>query len=193
MSSVTDLYYEVSACRTCQEFSSHYKFAPGCHGKGGKQLMIVGESSHKPSIDAGRYYDQGSVRWILADVIDLDRDCFLSDTIKCDKQYCSKKGKSLDKIAERCATRFLIKEFNLLKPQAIIAVGRIAFEFLTGNSGSFASRQSDGTTYYEKTSRIPVYPVIHPSYANMFYGLVPWQNVPYNNSFIDTVRRALNN
>lgn len=46
--------------------------------------MIVGESLHKPSIDANRYYDQGSVRALLEGVVDLDQDCYLSDAIKCD-------------------------------------------------------------------------------------------------------------
>lgn len=191
MDRVSALYSEVSACRKCAEFAEHHKFAPVCHGEGRLGIMIVGESSHKPSIDAGMYYAQGSVRSLLAGVVDLDRDCYLSDAIKCDKQFCSVKGKTLDKVALRCGTKFLSREIALLQPRAIVAVGRIAFEFLTGVAGDFVSRQNDGKRYLAKASKIPVYPVIHPSYANMYYGRVSWQNVPYAESFVQTVRNCL--
>ena len=187
MDRVSALYSEVSVCRQCPEFTEHHKFAPGCHGKGELGFMIVGESSHKPSIDAGKYYAQGSVRSILAGIVDLDRDCYLSDAIKCDKQFCSAKGKTLDRIAQRCSKRFLSQEISLLQPKAIVAVGRIAFEVLTGVTGDFISRQNDGRRYLSIGSKIPVHPVIHPSYANMYYGRVPWQSVPYAESFVQIV------
>ena len=188
---MNDLFSEVSACRQCREFSQHHKFAPGCHGSGGRGLMIVGESSHKPSIDAGRYYANGSVRSILGGVVDLERDCFLSDAIKCDKQFCSATGKALDKVAMRCCTKFLSREIALLQPKAIVAVGRIAFEFLTGFAGDFVSRQNDGKRYFATNLRIPVHPVVHPSNANRLYGKVPWQQAPYEESFVQIVRACL--
>ncbi|WP_245732572.1 uracil-DNA glycosylase family protein [Propionispora vibrioides] len=153
--------------------------------------MIVGESSHKPSIDAGRYYANGSVRSLLAEVVDLERDCHLSDAIKCDKQFCSVKGKTLNRVAERCCTRFLSREIALLQPTAIVAVGRIAFEFLTGITGGYVSRQNDGKGYFVADHRIPVHPVIHPSNANRMYGRVPWQIIPYAESFAQIVRDCL--
>ena len=191
MNKVSTLYSEVSTCMRCAEFSEHHKFAPDCHGRGGRGLMIVGESSHKPSIDAGRYYAQGSVRSLLDGVVDLERDCYLSDAIKCDKQFCSAKGKTLDGIARRCSSRFLSPEISLLQPKAIVAVGRIAFEFLTGVTGDFVSRQNDSRVYLETASLIPVHPVIHPSYANMYYGRVPWQILPYDQSFAQIVQNCL--
>lgn len=192
MEKVTKIYSEVSGCRLCPEFSEHHKFASTCHGRGKRGLMIVGESAHKPSIDAGRYYDQGSVRSILGDIVDLDYDCYLSDAIKCDKQFCSAKGKSLDKIAHRCSTRFLLQELALLKPEAIVTVGRIAFEILTGITGDFVSRQGDGRSYFTSNTHIPVHPVIHPSYANMYYGRVQWQqNSPYPQNFTHIVQSCL--
>lgn len=191
MDSIKALYSEVYSCRQCAEFREHFKFAAKCHGKGYRKLMIVGESSHKPSIDAGRYYDNGSVRSLLMGVVDLDWDFYLSDAIKCDKQFCSAKGRLLDNVAKRCCSKFLLKEVNLLQPRAIIAVGRIAFEFLTMSTGNFTSRQNDGKRYLAIGTSIPVYPVIHPSYANVFYGRVPWQNVPYGYSFIQIVRGCL--
>jgi uracil-DNA glycosylase family 4 len=137
------------------------------------------------------YYAQGSVRSLLKDVIDLDNDCYLSDAIKCDKQFCSVKGKTLDRIAERCTSRFLLNEISILQPKAIIAVGRIAFELLTGIKGKFISRQNDGKEYYVRASRISVHPVIHPSYANIFYGGMPWQQNSYDENFVQTVGKCL--
>lgn len=190
MNRVKELYSEVCACKQCPEFFEYHKFAPDCHGNGGRKIMIVGESPHKPSIDAGRYYDQGSVRSLLAGIVDLEKDCYLSDAIKCDKQFCSVKGKALDAVARRCCDKFLSQEIQLLQPKSIVTVGRIAFEFLTGITGNFISRQDDGKKYLVTGSNIPVYPVIHPSYANMYYGRVPWQNVSYAQSFAHIVRRC---
>ena len=192
MGGVTRVYSDVFECRQCPEFSEHYKFARDCHGKGNRGLMIVGESAHKPSIEAGRYYDQGSVRTLLAGIVNLDQDCYLSDAIKCDKQFCSAKGKTLDKIAQRCARKYLFQEIALLQPTAIVAVGRIAFEVLTGIAGDFVSRQGDGKRYFAITQNVPVHPVIHPSYANMYYGRVSWQQgISYQQSFVRIVEGCL--
>lgn len=191
MYSSVNVYSDVFSCRLCSEFSEYHKFAPGCQGGGGLGLMIVGESAHKPSIDAGRYYANGSVRSLLEGIVDLERDCYLSDAIKCDKQYSSAKGKTLDGIAKTCSSRFLSQEISLLQPKSILAVGRIAFKILTGFTGGFSSRQNDGNVYLETTSRIPVHPVIHPSYAAVHYGHVPWQSLPYDQCFVQIVQNCL--
>ena len=190
---VADVYAEVSFCTQCPEFVEYHKFAPVCHGNGDRGLMIIGESAHKPSIDAGKYYAHGSMRSLLNGVVDLERDCYLSDAIRCDKQFCSVKGKkTLDKVASRCCGSFLFREIALLQPKVIVAVGRVAFECLTGITGDYVSRQNDGKKYFVKNHCIPVHPVIHPSNANRMYGKVPWQQEDaYTKSVVQIVRSCL--
>lgn len=186
--SVQRLYEEVLQCEVCPKFTARYRFAPHCHGQGRLGIMIIGQCPSQGSVEAGRYYNQGSMRGLVQGILNLDRDCYLSDVIKCDTTYSTIRGNAESDLASLCGSRFLKREIELLRPHRIIAVGKHSFEYLTGVTGGFTERQNDGRDYYYTGADIPVHPIIHPSHANQFYGRVPHQT---QQTYSDNVRQIL--
>lgn len=179
--SIDGLHQTIAGCRACNFLKEYWRFSQESHGQCEAGIMVVGESSYRPSIEAGEYYASGSLRSTLSGIVDLDRECYLTDLVKCDKGYLNAKD-YIEAAATNCH-QFLEKEVELIKPTVIIAVGEMAFRYLTGITGQFSGRQGDGQQYVYKG--IPVVPIVHPSYGNVHYGKKPWQTTGYH----DSVRR----
>jgi uracil-DNA glycosylase family 4 len=175
----SSIYQDVLDCEACNCFEAKYRFALNCHGQGGLGIMLVGLCPSRASVEAGRYFNQGSLRTLAEGILDIDEDCYLSDVIKCDTEYSTVQNNALDSLAQKCGDLFLHRELNCLRPNVIVAIGRVAFEYLTGIDGRFSFRQSDGIEYHTQHLNIPVYPIIHPSYGNIHYGRAPHQQQPY--------------
>jgi len=140
--------------------------------------MVVGEASYRPSIENGQYYSAGALRNTVAKIVDLEKEFYFTDLIKCDKDYLDAK-KHLEFAAQNCY-HFLIEEIEVINPKVIIVVGELAFRYLTGVTGKFSGRQDDGQLYLYKD--IPIVPIVHPSYGTVHYGKKDWQNIGYHNS-----------
>lgn len=148
-------------CKKCTELSRHIQFPPHCHGNIDSGIMLISEGAYINSIKGGRYFTRGFLRDAIPD---LENRCYLTDVIKCDS--CGIKSKQF---VQRC-TDFLLLEIATLKPKAILAVGSLPFEVLTGQKGAFISKHGQRFTYYCKQFKgIEVIPLIHPSRANVYY------------------------
>lgn len=188
LNSLSDLHEQIALCRNCHSLKEYWKFASGVHGQCASRIMVVGESAHKESIDAGKYYARNSLRSILGETFDLDKECYLTDLVKCDKEFLESQS-GLEQAASSCFN-YLVKEIEFIEPKVIITVGELAFRYLTKISGSFIERQGDGERYL--FNNIPVIPIIHPSNQNRNYGKKSWQEISYGDSVKKIFIQALN-
>lgn len=182
------LHNNIVTCQACGFFKEQWRFSQETHGNHLADVMVVGESAYKPSIEVGKYYSAGVLRNTLTGTVDLEQQCYLTDVVKCDKSFLETK-EQLEAAALHCR-HFLLEEVEVVQPKVIIAVGELAFRYLTGISGAFTGRQDDGETYLYKNT--PVIPIVHPSYGNVHYGKRPWQSGGYHSSvrkiFIQALR-----
>ena len=186
--SINDVYEGIINCVACMEIEPRFRFAPACHGQGRRGIMIVGLCPSRASVEAGRFYNQGSMRTLTNGILDIDLDCFLSDVIKCDTAYTTATNVNHQELAMRCGNLYLRREIAYLKPNVIVAVGKEAFAFLTEIEGGFVQRQGDGIEYHERCSNIPVFPIIHPSYGEVHYRRIAQQR---GQSYTENVRSIL--
>jgi DNA polymerase len=185
---IEKLHESIATCQVCGFLKERWRFQQAAHGLCRAKIMVVGESAYKPSIEVGRYYSAGVLRNTLAGTVDLEQQCYLTDVVKCDKSYLDIK-EQLEAAALNCR-QFLFEEIEVIQPKVIIAIGELAFRYLTGIAGNFTRRQDDGERYLYKNVR--VIPIIHPSYGNVHYGKRPWQSGSYHSSirniFIQAVK-----
>lgn len=181
------LHNRIEKCQACNFFKERWRFQQAAHGLCQAKVMVVGESAYKPSIEVGKYYSAGVLRNTLAETVDLEQQCYMTDVVKCDKSYLEAK-EQLEAAALHCRN-FLLEEVEAVQPKVIIAIGELAFRFLTRMSGAFTGRQDDRKQYFYKT--IPVIPIIHPSYGNVHYGKKTWQTGGYHSSVRNIFIQAL--
>lgn len=172
------LHDNIAECQACKFLKEHWRFPKETHGNDKASVMLVGESAYRPSIEIGQYYSAGALRSAVSGVVDLEHQFYLTDLVKCDKDYLDTK-KYLEVAAQNCYP-FLVKEIEFINPKVIIAIGERAFRYLTGLTGNFTARQDDDQRYLYKT--IPILPIIHPSYGTVHYGKTTWQDIGYHNS-----------
>ncbi len=124
---------EVAVCTLCSLHEQRRKAVPG-EGVMEPLVMVIGEG---PGSDedrtgipfvgkAGQYLD----RWLAA--IDLDRksNCFITNIVKC------RPPGNRDPLPEESATclPYLERQIDLLRPKAILSLGRISAQIMTGHS-----------------------------------------------------------
>ncbi|MDA3940176.1 MAG: uracil-DNA glycosylase [Spirochaetia bacterium] len=149
---------EISVCTKCKLCESRTKVVPGT-GAIKPSLMIIGEA---PGADedrtglpfvgrAGQYMD----KWMDAIGLERDKHIFLANIIKCRPPENRDPGS--DEIA--ACLPYLERQINIIKPDIILSVGKIASQVLTGRNEGIGRLR--GQVYkYEGTSLIPTY---HPS------------------------------
>ena len=122
---------EVAACRACRLCSGRTHTVPG-EGAARPLVMVVGEApgrdedrSGRPFVGpAGRYLD----RWLEAIELQRDTNCFIANVVKC------RPPDNRDPLPDeyRACLPFLQRQISLLRPRALLSVGRIASQLLTG-------------------------------------------------------------
>lgn len=149
---------EISVCTLCALHEQRKKAVPG-QGVMDPQVMIIGEG---PGSDedrtgipfvgrAGQYLD----RWLAA--IDLDRksNCFITNIVKC------RPPGNRDPLPEESATclPYLERQIDLLQPKAILSLGRISAQILTGRGEGIGRLRGRRHEY----RGIPLIATYHPS------------------------------
>jgi uracil-DNA glycosylase family 4 len=149
---------EVAACRRCALHRGRRRTVPG-EGVLNPKVLVVGEgpgaeedATGRPFVGkAGQYLD----RWLKA--IDLDRkaNCFITNVVK-----CRPPGNRDPQPEESGACMpYLREQIAILKPKAILAVGRIAAQVLTGRAAGIGELRSRQYTFGD----IPLVVTYHPS------------------------------
>ena len=155
---------EVAACRACRLCGGRTNTVPG-DGGARPRVMVIGEGpgreedrSGRPFVGpAGQYLD----RWLAA--IDLQRDahCFITNVVKC------RPPDNRDPLPDesRACLPFLQRQIRLLQPRALLSVGRIASQVLTGRDVPLGALRGQVYHYAVPGSPhpLPLVTTYHPS------------------------------
>lgn len=143
---------EVAACRACRLCGGRTNTVPG-EGGSRPRVMVIGEGpgreedrSGRPFVGpAGQYLD----RWLAAIDLQRDADCFITNVVKC------RPPDNRDPRPEESSAclPFLQRQIRLLRPRALLSVGRIAGQVLTGRDAPIGALR--GQVYHYAVAGLP--------------------------------------
>jgi DNA polymerase len=155
---------EIAACRKCGLCEGRTRTVPG-EGAAQPLVLVIGEGpgfdedrTGRPFVGrAGEYLD----RWL--DAIELRRadNCFITNVVKC--RPPQNRDPSGDE-SQACRP-FLERQIRLLAPRAILSVGRIAGQLLTGQTATMAALRLNTHSYRIPglPDPVPLVATYHPS------------------------------
>ncbi len=149
---------EVSGCRRCRLSEGRTTTVPG-EGVPNPEVMVIGEGpgaaedrSGRPFVGpAGQYLD----RWLAAIELDRRRNCFIANVVKC--RPPGNRDPNPDEVA--ACMPYLARQIDVLRPRALLAVGRVAANHLLGVTRTLAEHRSGR---YEHRG-LPLFVTYHPS------------------------------
>jgi DNA polymerase len=155
---------EVAACRACGLCAGRTNTVPG-EGVARPLVMVIGEGpgrdedrSGRPFVGpAGNYLD----RWLAAIELQRDAHCFIANVVKC------RPPDNRDPLPAESAAclPFLQRQMRLLRPRALLSVGRVASQVLIGRPAAIGALR--GEVYYYAVPGLPhALPLVttyHPS------------------------------
>ena len=137
---------EVAACRKCGLCQGRTRTVPG-EGAAQPRVLVIGEGpgydedrSGRPFVGrAGEYLD----RWLAAIELRRSENCFITNVVKCRPPH------NRDPASEesQACLPFLQRQMRLLEPRAILTVGRIAGQLLTGQTATMARLREETHLY----------------------------------------------
>lgn len=152
------LHEQVRACNRCDLARTRRQAVPGT-GRVGLQVMVVGEApgadedlKGEPFVGrAGQYLD----KWLAAIGLARGREVFITNVVKC------RPPGNRDPRSEEISAclPFLEEQIALVKPRAILTVGRFAASALLGTQEGISRLR--GRVYHYRD--IPLVPTYHPS------------------------------
>ena len=148
----------VAGCRRCRLCEGRTATVPG-EGVPNPALMVIGEGpgaaedrSGRPFVGpAGQYLD----RWLAAIELDRRRNCFIANVVKC--RPPGNRDPDPDEVA--ACMPYLARQIDLLRPRALLAVGRVAANHLLGVTRTLAEHRSGR---YQHRG-LPLFVTYHPS------------------------------
>ena len=149
---------EVSGCRLCRLCEGRTTAVPG-EGVPTPEVMVIGEGpgaaedrSGRPFVGpAGQYLD----RWLAAIELDRRRNCFIANVVKC--RPPGNRDPHPDEVA--ACMPYLARQIDLLRPRALLAVGRVAANHLLGVARTLAEHRSGRHEH----RGLPLFVTYHPS------------------------------
>jgi DNA polymerase len=169
-----ELGRQVLQCRKCRLSESRTNGVPG-EGVLDPKVMIIGEApgaredaSGSPFVGkAGNYLD----KWMAAIDLYRDRDLFIGNVIKC------RPPENRDPLPDETALciPYLRRQIELIRPRAILTVGRISTHILTETQEGIGKLH--GRMF--RFMNIPLIPTYHPSgvLRNPQYRAPVWEDL----------------
>lgn len=155
---------EVAACRACGLCRGRTRTVPG-EGAAQPLVLVVGEGpgydedrTGRPFVGrAGEYLD----RWLEAIELRRTDNCFITNAVKCRPPH--NRDPAGDE-SQACLP-FLQRQMRLLAPRAILTVGRIAGQLLTGQAATMAALRLQTHSYRVPglAHPVPLVATYHPS------------------------------
>jgi len=167
-----ELYY--GSCTKCALSQTRRKFVFGA-GSAGAQVMVIGEAPGADEDEQGIPFvgDAGQLLGSMLKAIKLDKknDVFITNILKC-RPPENLKSESPEIIT---CLPLLVRQIDIIKPQAILLLGRIAAHSLLGINDSIAKLRSQ-THFYKN---IPVMVIYHPAelLINPEYKRSAWEDL----------------
>ncbi|AEJ62132.1 phage SPO1 DNA polymerase-related protein [Spirochaeta thermophila DSM 6578] len=152
------LHEQVRACNRCDLARTRRQAVPGT-GRVGLPVMVVGEApgadedvKGEPFVGrAGQYLD----KWLAAIGLQRGRDVFITNVVKC--RPPGNRDPRPDEIS--ACLPFLEAQIALVRPRAILTVGRFAASTLLGTQEGISRLRGRVYRYRD----IPLVPTYHPS------------------------------
>jgi uracil-DNA glycosylase family 4 len=153
-----ELYHEIKKCTKCDLHFNRLHAVPG-EGVANPLVMVIGEApgqqedkKARPFVGkAGLYLD----KWLKSINLDRHTNCYIANVIKC--RPPENRDPHPDEIS--MCLPYLERQLELLLPQFLLSVGRIASQVLIGSTKGINSLR--GGTYFYK--HLPLIPTFHPS------------------------------
>lgn len=149
---------EVRACGRCRLSATRKRAVPG-EGAAAPLVMVIGEGPGADEDASGRPFvgKAGQLLDKMLGSIGLSREtnCFIANVVKC--RPPQNRDPETDETAS-CAA-FLERQIALLKPRAILSVGRVPTQTLLGTSEGIGRLRGRFVDY----RGIPLLPTYHPS------------------------------
>lgn len=174
---------DVAGCRLCRLCEGRTTTVPG-EGVPKPAVMVIGEGpgaaedrSGRPFVGpAGRYLD----KWLAAIELDRGRNCFIANVVKC--RPPGNRDPDPDEVAT--CMPYLARQIDLLRPRALLAVGRVAANHLLGVTRTLADHRSGR---YEHRG-LALFVTYHPSAVLRDPSLrAPvWEDLKKLRAFLDT-------
>jgi DNA polymerase len=173
-SALDELAGQVLRCTACRLSESRTSAVPG-EGVLDPKVMIIGEApgaredeSGRPFVGrAGNYLD----KWMAAIELYRDRDLFIGNVIKC------RPPENRDPFPDETATciPYLRRQIELIRPRAILTVGRISTHILTETEQGIGRLHGRLFSYMDT----PLIPTYHPSgvLRNPQYRAPVWEDL----------------
>ena len=155
---------DVAACRQCGLCEGRTRTVPG-EGVARPLVLVIGEGpgfdedrSGRPFVGrAGEYLD----RWLEAIGLRRTENCFITNVVKCRPPH------NRDPVGEEsnACLPFLQRQMRLLKPRAILTVGRVAGQLLTERTDTMAALRLARHSYRIPglAHAVPLVATYHPS------------------------------
>ena len=148
-------------------------------------VMAVGEGpgaeedrTGRPFVGpAGRYLD----RWLASIGLDRRTNCFIGNIVKCRPPG----NRDPEQEESRACRSYLDRQIALLKPKALLSLGRISSQLLIESSLGIG-RLRGGTYAYRD---IPLIPTYHPSgvLRNPEYRAPVWEDLQRLKTLLDSL------
>lgn len=160
---LAEVVTEVSACQLCGLCQTRTNTVPG-EGVLQPQVLVIGEGpgrdedlSGRPFVGAaGKYLD----RWLAAIKIDRSRNAYIANVVKC--RPPNNRDPTPDESA--ACMPYLRRQIEALRPRAILSVGRVASQLLTGSTIGIGAMRGQVYSFQPVDGEaIPLVVTYHPS------------------------------
>ena len=148
----------ISTCTRCKLHTGRTKTVPG-EGDSKSKIVFVGEAPGADEDRQGRPFvgRAGQLLTRMIRAMGLSRhEVFICNILKC--RPPENRDPEPDEV--QACLGHLERQLELINPEVIVAVGRIAAHVLTGSAESITRMRGHWYTY----RGIPVMPILHPSY-----------------------------
>ncbi|HOE14121.1 MAG TPA: uracil-DNA glycosylase [Candidatus Saccharicenans sp.] len=152
------LINRIRDCRFCPLFQGRTQAVPG-EGNCQARLMFVGEAPGRDEDRQGRPF-VGRAGQLLTKIIEAmgfkRQDVYIANVVKC--RPPENRTPRPDEV--KACSPYLLRQIELINPRVIVALGKIAAEFLLQTDKSI----SDLRGHFGQFEGIPVMPTFHPAY-----------------------------
>ena len=155
-----DLAVEVTRCTACPLHKTRTKPVFGV-GSRTAELLIIGEAPGANEDKQGEPFvgRAGQLLNAMLQAINLKREqIYIANILK--SRPPNNRDPKLEEV--QACTPFLLRQIELLKPKLILAVGRIAAQYLLSTKDAMAGLRGREFTY--SAERIPLLVTYHPAY-----------------------------
>jgi len=152
------LIRRIRDCRFCPLFQGRTQAVPG-EGNCQARLMFVGEAPGRDEDMQGRPF-VGRAGQLLTKIIEAmgfkRQDVYIANVVKC--RPPENRTPRPDEV--KACSPYLLRQIELINPAVIVALGKVAAEFLLQTNKSMSELRG----HFGQFKGIPVMPTFHPAY-----------------------------